>query len=379
MIMMNSTVLSLQDELPNLLSLAATKTPQARRTLAERLASLFLSQDSDLAEREQNMVQELIEELIGSMDPAFRQDMAMRLSKAPFLPKRLVMNLISDSAEVALPLLQSYKRFSDDELVSIIDTHGTDHAAAIALRREISEVVADALIVTGDIEIMSLVAENLGARLSPTAMKYLCDSARFHEILQAPIVKRPELSPDTARKIYWWLVPTYRQNVLKRFGFVQDHLDRTFEKVLEEFLQGYELIKDDDMAMQEAADWLMERQQITLKNLTHVLRLGYFRLFNIMLGQLSGLQSDSIEQLLNETGGGAFAAVCRALGADRALFISIFLLSRGGRSGEQIVHPRELSLAIAAFDRINQDVAEKMMEQWQRDATYLTERLGRLV
>ena len=59
------------------------------------------------------------------------------------------------------------------------------------------------------------------------------------------------------------------------------------------------------------------------------------------------------------------------IGIDKPGFVSIFLLSRGARPGEQIVHPRELSNALAAFDRLSAQLAQDLMASWKLDPSYI--------
>jgi len=68
--------------------------------------------------------------------------------------------------------------------------------------------------------------------------------------------------------------------------------------------------------------------------------------------------------------------LCRAIDADKGNFVSIFLMARGARHDEQIVHPRELSQAIESFDKLQPDMAKKIIESWRLDPATLFSRLG---
>ncbi|MDD3370185.1 MAG: hypothetical protein PHE27_00005, partial [Alphaproteobacteria bacterium] len=77
-----------------------------------------------------------------------------------------------------------------------------------------------------------------------------------------------------------------------------------------------------------------------------------------------------IDNFMEEVGGRGLAAISRAIGIEKAGFVSLFLLSRGGRPGEQIVHPRELSYALATFDRMTPDTAKELLHSWSVDPSY---------
>ncbi|MCH8002913.1 MAG: hypothetical protein IIA34_14810 [Proteobacteria bacterium] len=59
-------------------------------------------------------------------------------------------------------------------------------------------------------------------------------------------------------------------------------------------------------------------------------------------------------------------------------FATIFLLSRRGRPGNQVVDPRELSRALLLFDKMNPRAAVEVMKSWRRDWAYqdATERIA---
>ena len=122
--------------------------------------------------------------------------------------------------------------------------------------------------------------------------------------------------------------------------------------------------------MVQVADWIEKHEALTPQILPQVLRMGHFRLFNMLLAKLAGLPLSLIDTITEEVGGRGLASVCRAIGIEKAAFTSLFLLSRGGRPGEQIVHPRELSYALAAFDRMSPATAKDLLHSWSIDPSY---------
>ena len=68
------------------------------------------------------------------------------------------------------------------------------------------------------------------------------------------------------------------------------------------------------------------------------------------------------------------AVLARSMNIYKSNFVSIFLLARGARTDEQIVHPRELSHAIAAFDRLMPGMAQTLLRTWRDDPSYVRQR-----
>jgi len=366
------TMSSLQKSLPSMLALAHQRTEGARVELAGLLADVLLQEDKDLSLREQELVNELIENLMQSNTPAVRAQLVQKFSDVTHMPRKMALSLANDNIETARNVLTSTLTLLDDDLITLTNKQSRDHARAIATRSSISEAVADALITTGDLRIMQLVAENLGAHLSTKAVDALADAARFTAELREPIMKRVEMTNDAATRLYWWVSQDLRRYAVKRFGIAAGQIDEALAKTVEQLLGYHNLDKADVETMQQVADWLAERQAISAKILPQVLRLGHFRLFNILLAHLTKLSLSLVDTIVSETGGRGLAVICRSIGIDKPGFVSLFLLSRGSRPGDQVVHPRELSYALASFDRLSIDLSQDLLRSWKQDPSYLT-------
>lgn len=361
----------LQKQLPAMFALAHERGDDSRVRLAGMLADVFLVEDAPLSLREEELVNELIDQLLQSRTPAIRAHLVNKFADSVRMPRRMAVSIGYDSnIEIAGRILATNPSLTDEDLVSIVATRGEDHAKAVAQRARISEAVADALVTTGSTEVMRVVAENLGAHLSPKAIDLVTGSARFTSALREPIMKRPEMTADAAARLYWWVSQDLRRYALDRFGFMAGQIDESLAKTIDEFLGHYTLERSNASAMEQVADWLQERQAISPRILPQVLRLGHFRLFNILLSRLSGLSLGLIDTISDEVGGRGLAAVCRAINVDKAAFVSIFLLSRGAREGEQVVHPRELSQALLSFDRLSPTLAQDLLRSWKLDPSY---------
>ena len=364
----------LQEQLPTMFALAHQHSDGARVELAGMLADVFLTDESRLSFREEQLVNELIDQLLKTRNPAVRRALVQRFADSARIPRRMAMNLACDDIEVARDVLLRNAMLTDPDLISVVETQSREHAKTVAGRQRVSEAVADALIVTGDIEIMQVVAENLGARLTLQAINIMSETARFTASLREPLIRRPEMTMDSATKLYWWVSQDLRRYMLKRFGMVSGQIEESLARTIEELLGDHDLEKNNDEVMIQVADWLNQCQAISTNILPQVLRLGHFRLFNILLSRLAGLDVPVIDLIVAGTGGRALAVLCRALDIDKAGFVSIFLLSRGARPGDQIVHPRELSHALAAFDRLSIRLAQDLLATWQKDPSYLKQR-----
>jgi len=367
-------VVSVKETLPTMFALAREHTELSRIQLAGMLADIFLSGDVKLSTYEEEQLNEIINHLMANSTPQVRDHLVKKFIDVAKMPRRIASNLAQSDIEIARPILVSSPVLTDDDLIHVVEKKDGDYAAAVALRATISEAVADALVTTGDVRVMQVVVENLGAKLSSVAIEVVSNAARYTDGLRKPLLHRPEMKADIALKLYWWVEQDLRRYMLGRFGITSGQIDQSLAKTIGEFLDEHIKERANDVVMGQVADWIDEHKVLTPEALPQilpqVLRMGHFRLFNMLLARLTGLTLSLVDTIMDEVGGRGLAAICRTIGIEKAGFVSLFLLSRGGRPGEQIVHPRELSYALAAFDRLSPAVARDLLHSWSIDPSY---------
>ena len=361
---------NIKESFPTMFALAHERSEQSRIQLASMLADLFLNTEVTLSLREEEIVNELIDRLMLNSTEGVRTQLIEKFANIDTMPRHIATNFAKGSIEFARTVLISSPALTDDDLIQVIEDQGKDHAMAIAMRKEIGEAVADALVTTGDVRVMALVAENLGAHLSPSAIEIVADAARYSANLRKPLLYRPEANAEVAMKLYWWVEQDLRRYTLKRFGISSGQIDQALSATISAFLEEHAHEKSNDSVMTQVVDWMEEHQAVTPQILPQVLRMGHFRVFNMLLARLAHLNLALVDTIMSETGGRGLASICSAIGIDKAGFVSLFLLSRGGRPGDQIVHPRELSHALATFDRLSPAIAKDLLYSWSSNPEY---------
>ena len=172
-----------------------------------------------------------------------------------------------------------------------------------------------------------------------------------------------------------WVGAALRSYILDNYDIDPTELDDLLEDVALETLEtlpaSTQMGEPNDDAAGRLAHQLAEAKRLTPDMLVQTLRQGEIALFEAMFAQMTGLRRRLIGRLIYEPGGEGLVIACRALEVDKPAFTSIFLLSRKGRPGDQVVDPRELSRVISLFDRVKPDAAQQVLRRWQRNPEYL--------
>lgn len=354
-----------------LIDLARDRSAASRNRLVEGLGELYFAQSGDVGGGERELMAEILRQLIHEVELAVRRGLAERFSKEPDAPRGLVHALANDVAEVAYPILKASPVLDDAELLEIIHERSMRHRHAIAQRASISEPVSDALTTEGNAGVILTLIANQGAALSPATMATLVEASRQVEGFRAPLTQRRELTPDLARRMYWWVSAALRKHIAANFDIDSTELDGKIVETVRDLIgeQAARSLPTD--GLDALAQGLAERGEITADLLISTLRQHQTSLFEALFSRLVGIKKTLAHRFIMEAGGESLAIACRAANLYKHEFTTIFLLSRSARPGEKVVDPGELARAVAFYDKITPDTARKVVERWHLDPDYL--------
>src|ERR1700733_13333400 len=142
-----------------------------RGTAESRARALWHTTDLMIAgrysEEEIWTLGEVIGRLADEIEVAARAQLAKRLARFDKAPVNIINKLaFDDSIEVAGPVLRESERLETPALVANVCTKSQSQMLAITKRISIEETVTDVLVTRGDLEVVSSVANNNGARFS---------------------------------------------------------------------------------------------------------------------------------------------------------------------------------------------------------------------
>lgn len=348
-----------------LLACAQDKTEDGRRRLVEAVAQFF--DDHSLNETERSLASEIMLNLIRQAEVDLRQILSERLSVQENVPPELIVFLANDEISVARHVLMHSPVLNDVDLIYIITSKGQEHWQTIAQRDGVSPVVADRLIETGDTTTVLNLVDNQRVNLQKSSLKKLVKVALRSEELQAPLLRRPEIDTDVALDLYMVVAQALRQQMVERFKISPGMMDDAIENIVHELAKEARGIHETTTDMMTLAQRFLESGSITADLMVKTLRRGQIGFFLALFSKKSELSPEIVTKLLQKDGGRSFVVACRHIGMMKSEFASIFLLSRGIRSGDKIVDQRELAMALKNFDAIKAYDVERIMQSWVKN------------
>lgn len=361
------------DDVSYLLRLARDKSIEGRKQLVAIVSDLFFDKGTTLTAHERALMTDILKKLIHDVAVPVRKALAERLSRVPSAPHDVVVALANDEIDVAQPILMRSEALLDVDLIEIIRHRTLQHQLAIAMRRNLSEQVSDALVDTGNHDVIKTLLENQNAAISEATMAYLVEQARRVDSFQEPLVRRQDLPVALARRLYFWVSAALRQHILENFKIDVATLDEAAEGAARDAAATLPTPINGTPQEQSAilARRLAESRQISPRLLVQTLRQGEIPLFEALLAEMSGLRLRLVRRLLFEPGGEGLAVCCRGLDVDKPTFATIFLLSRRARPSERSMDPRELSRVLSFFENVRPEAARAVLARWRRDPDLL--------
>ncbi|MBX2834059.1 MAG: DUF2336 domain-containing protein [Micavibrio sp.] len=348
--------------------LNAAAKDRAPEALAELTTAICELLDMSLTARESELVADVMIGLIRQAEIDFRQAVAEKLSSLENVPLRLVLELSSDEISVANPILRHSEVLSDLDLIYIIKSKSNEHWQAIANRQKMSDQVMNMLADTGDVYTAVQLVQNQSIKLNEYVITALSDMAQENEVVARPLLRREEVPPTIAQKLYQFVGEELKFYINERYGITKGDVTEAIDNALLDLMDASE--NEDEfmptMAMVKDAQRQKEKGLLTIPLMLGSLRRGQIKPFVAQFAQYTGLNVPSVLEILNQGSGQGLAVACRAVGVAKEDFMSIFLLTNRMRNFERMVEIGDMTKAASYFIKLDRKMAQNILENSQR-------------
>jgi uncharacterized protein (DUF2336 family) len=252
-------------------------------------------------------------------------------------------------------LLEKAAHIPDRDLITVIGEGELSKLRMIARRRHLSPAMVDALLTTNDPSVLLTLVRNPGAAPSHEAFQVLCDQAKLHPSLQAPLVTRQDTPVPTAFELFWFLPSELRRFVLSRFLTDSENLNRILKIAL---ATGSGDTKSQDAP---AEPQFPERQRV--ENLVALLVEGKTDQVIAELTELAQICEANARRIIADVDGEPLTIVLKVMGLSRAKFADalIALQESADTTLRKNRSPAELQ---SIFDSMSFNKARVLLTYW---------------
>ncbi len=349
---------------------AEAAVPRSRSTLLRRLADVVCLPSSRVNTFERSMTADLLVEMLREASPADRQRVARRLCQLVEVPNNLLRLLLTDDLDVAKPLLEDSTALSDADLIAVVISTTAEHRKLVARRRDVSEIVSEALLERNELRVIEMLLKNTTAKLSQPAMDSVVAASRDEPALTSLVLRRPELRPSQAYVMFWWCDADGRRTILQRFAVSREVLqDAAGDVFAVAAAEGWQ-----DAPARKALQFIERRQRNraaiekspydSLEDAVREAQSGLSRELAEEISYLSGIKPMTGAKIFSDAGGEAIAILCKATGLPKAAVRAIWRgLRRPETDGQGRFLPA-LERVMLTYDCIAVDRAQTVLRYW---------------
>ena len=347
-----------------LVALARDRSAPARRALVEAVTEIPQAVDEKTSQRERKLMFDILRRLVHEAEMVVRRTISLRLSEMEDAPRDLVRLMANDKIEIAYPILTKSGVLEDSDLAEVIEHRTFEHQLAVAIRSNISEMVSDTLVDTGDTNVIKCLLQNSTSQISRATMEYLVEQSEREDTFREPLVRRQDLGRDLAEKMFLWVSQSLRDVIVDDWDFDV----RTVERLITD--AGQRGWKDTDTAeerqskAQELAESLDEQGLLSQESMMRILRNGDVALFIAMFSRITRLDDAFVKRIIFDPGGRALAAACISADIDEEGFRLIYGFARKARPTAK-KERQSYQNALYYYARMPTDSANNIVKRWQ--------------
>lgn len=354
-----------------LLSLARQKSSESRSRLTEIIMDLFDSHDSELTDRQREMMFGILQSIIDDIEISIRQAVAGRLAMRDDVPREMVTRLANDTIKVAFPILTKSGLLRDLDLIEVIKLRSEEHMLAITVRQHVSEGVSDAIVETGRESVIVSLLKNKNAKISGKTMEYLVEQSRRVDSFQEPILNRDDLNPSLAKRMYLWVSAALRDHIVDQFGLDKATVDELLEQVASEEISAVSAAPRVNKAA-KLADALREEGLVNVDMLLTALAEGEVPLFVALFSKVTKLREFLVQRLVFEPGGEGLAIACKAIGLADEDFLRLFEYCHLAKAGTREEVATQVPALRKFYAQTPRHAAMDVLKLWHRGSDYLS-------
>jgi uncharacterized protein (DUF2336 family) len=336
-------------------------SPEKRVETLKRVTDLFLGGHEQLTEVQIQVFDDVLGHLITRMESKALIELSERLAPINNAPINVVHTLArDDEIAIAGPVLSLSDRLTTPDLIEIAMAKSQSHLLAISKRSSLSEALTDALIERGDRQVISKLAENIGARLSEKTYARLVDQPETDETLLEKIGLRIDIPLHIFRRLLQRATEAVRARLLAlATPEKRDEIREILASIPDAVIENEEL-DTDFAAAQRHVEVMRENGELDQVALLELAKARKYAATITALAALCSAPVDMIKQMLDGGRNEPLLVACKAAGLS---WLALRALLQDDLLGK-VATEDELNKLKSDYTRLSPSTAKRLLEFW---------------
>jgi uncharacterized protein (DUF2336 family) len=334
------------------------RSPQARAQVAVKFGRQF---DELCGSADQAVAHAVLGLLVRDLAVEVRQALATTVAGSAALPAEVARQLAGDAIEVAGPILQRSPALSDEDLIQIVRTNAMQYALAVAGRERLSEVVSQALVETGEAEVVMRLVDNRGASISQSTMQRVVRDYASNDQVHARVIRRPELPYELVEQLIGVMGERLEWELIRERRLPAEEARALMNAVRERAAISFTARAHADGKIQQHLLADFSTGQLSHERLLRFLRDGDIASLEIGLSLHSRLELNHVRRLLYHADRRHLAALCLAASLATPHYLTLRMAldvaeeAMAPRAGDRVYSSDTIRFLQVQYDRLRHD------------------------
>ena len=330
------------------------------------ITDLFLNAKERLSEEQIEVFDDVLCHLITRMEARALIELSERLAPINNAPSNVIHTLaVDDEIAIAGPVLSLSDRLTTPDLVEIAMAKSQAHLLAISRRSSLSESLTDVLVERGDMQVVTALAENAGAKLSEKAYADLVEKSEADKSLLEKLGLRLDIPLHIFRRLLQRVSEAVRARLLALASpEKRDDIAEILASISNDVVQPDDL-DCDFVAAKRRVQLMHERGELDQVALLGFVKARQYAAAVTALATLCSAPVDMIKQMLQDGRNEPLLVPCKAAGMSWPTLRALLQSDVFGR----VASDDELIKFKNDYNKLSHVTATKVLEFWSEQQT----------
>lgn len=244
------------------------------------------------------IIEDIFRLLIRDTEIKVREVLVECLKSSKNLPKDIIYSIINDVDSVAIPFIQYYKDFSDENLIEILNIPNNLRHKAIAKRKNLSEKVSDEISKQCSEDVIKELINNTSASIPLSSFIRIINQNPNNEAIQQCLVYRANLPFEVIEKIVNQISYKLKTQLLTKqnlpLDFTTDLINEIKDKLTLKLSEDY---SQEDL-LRKFIMHLYKSNKLTHSLVTRAICTGDLAFFEQSISLLAETPIDQVQKIL---------------------------------------------------------------------------------
>ncbi len=280
--------------------LISDRSPQVRAQTSAKIAVQFDAHELSAAERE--IAADIFRMVVKDTEVLVREALSVHLKSTPDLPHDVALTLAKDVDSVALPMLKFSEVLTDEDLIEIVRGQSPAKQVAVAQRSKVSYRVSDALVDTGDENVVAHLVGNEGAQITEKSLDRVITAHENSPAVADSLARRANLPPAISERVVAAISSNLQNYLMSRQDVSPEVVSNLILQTRERATVTLLDYGSSDAQLDHLIEQLYRQERLTPSLMLRALCVGDLEFFERSMARMTGLPLQNVRVLIHDKG-----------------------------------------------------------------------------